>query len=124
MLEEKKEFASKGVAGTGLGLAIGALGVEMLNGGFANLFGGMGRNGCGTGWNNGCGGNVWSDKEVFLLRENDRTKAMVDVLMAVTPYQIQAATCDMVKAQKFVPANDIVFTTNSCGNTYQNGCGC
>jgi hypothetical protein len=40
------EFASKGVAGTALGLGAGALGVQLLNGGFNGLLG-MGRtNGC------------------------------------------------------------------------------
>lgn len=36
------EFASKGVAGTALGLGAGALGVQLLNGGFNGLLG-MGR---------------------------------------------------------------------------------
>ena len=40
------EFASKGVSGTALGLGAGALGVQLLNGGFNGLLG-MGRtNGC------------------------------------------------------------------------------
>lgn len=38
--ENKHEYASKGVAGTGLGLAIGALGLNALNGGLGNIFGG------------------------------------------------------------------------------------
>lgn len=33
-------YASKGVAGTALGLGAGALGLNLLNGGFGNLFGG------------------------------------------------------------------------------------
>lgn len=40
------EFASKGVAGTALGLGAGALGVQLLNGGFNGLLGGMRTTGC------------------------------------------------------------------------------
>mgnify|MGYP003289756343 CR=1 FL=1 len=47
--ENKHEFASKGVAGTGLGLAIGALGLNALNGGLGNIFGGGMNCGCSDG---------------------------------------------------------------------------
>jgi hypothetical protein len=38
-MEHENNYASKGVAGTALGLGIGALGVELLGGNLAGLFG-------------------------------------------------------------------------------------
>ena len=39
MIEVDRNFASKGVAGTALGLGAGALGLELLRGGFGGIFG-------------------------------------------------------------------------------------
>ena len=44
-MEMENKYASKGVAGTALGLGAGALGVELLRGGFNGILGGV--NGCG-----------------------------------------------------------------------------
>ena len=44
-MEYENKYANKGVAGTALGLGAGALGIELLRGGFGGLFG-NGTNGC------------------------------------------------------------------------------
>lgn len=85
-----------GTVGAGL-LAAGANGNGgLLNGG---LFGG------------GCN---WSDREVMLQRQIDALGAAQAVTSAVTPYQIKEATCGMVRAKEYIPANDIVYSSGGC----------
>ena len=59
---ENRNFASKGVAGTALGLGAGALGVELLRGGFNGILGG-GNCGCGH-MNCGCDNDCSEDHTV------------------------------------------------------------
>lgn len=113
--EDNKFRAGGGTLALGI---IGTVGAGLLAAGAGNsgngLLGGL--------FN---GNNCWNDKEVMLLRENDRTRAMLDVVMATTPYQIKEATCGMIKAEEYVPARKIVYTGGGCGgygNGYNGGC--
>lgn len=57
MAQSLEQAASKGTAGTALGIGIGALGLELLRGGFGGLFGRglLGREGEGYGYEHGHG---------------------------------------------------------------------
>lgn len=108
--ENKSASRAMEVLGTIAFGTVAASAVSSGNGGggfLGNLFG------------NGC---AWSDREVMLQRQIDAVNANQMVTAAVTPYQIREATCDMVRAKKYIPEREIVYTTpdNRCG--YNGGC--
>lgn len=102
-----------GTAGAALALSQNNCGNHGGNGLLGGLLGG----------NNNC---MWTDREVSLQRQIDALAAQELVTANVTPYQIREATCDMVRAQKFIPSREIVYTANGgrCGSNYDSGCDC